>query len=84
MEINISTDMLISDSLEQSPEVAPVLMAAGMHCIGCIAASGESLEEACYVHGIDPDDLIAYIQEYFGAQQIANEEPAEGELAAEA
>lgn len=61
-------------------------MAVGMHCIHCIAATGETLEEACYVHGIDPDDLIAYINEYFDAQKLSSEgeDPAQGEVVAQA
>ena len=76
----------IMDALAQAPEIEEILMAVGMHCIHCIAASGETLEEACYVHGIDPDDLIAYINEYFDAQKLSSEgeDPAQGEVVAQA
>ncbi|MDY2926496.1 MAG: DUF1858 domain-containing protein, partial [Eubacteriales bacterium] len=40
------------------------LMASGMHCLGCVMASGENLEQACGVHGIDCDALVANINEY--------------------
>ena len=56
MEIN--KDMAIGDFLEKYPEKAEILMNAGMHCLGCIAASGETLEQACEVHGIDVNELI--------------------------
>lgn len=54
----ITKDMLIGDLLDAHPEVAPHLLAMGMHCLGCPSARGESLEEACMVHGINVDDLI--------------------------
>ena len=56
-------DMTIGEILRANPNVAPVLMAAGMHCLGCPSAQGESLEEAAMVHGIDIDVLMAAIAE---------------------
>ena len=44
---NITKDMLIGEILSINPDVAPILMGAGMHCLGCPSAQGESLEEAC-------------------------------------
>ena len=49
----------IGELLEQSPEKADILLEAGMHCLGCPASQGESLEEACMVHGIDVEELLA-------------------------
>ncbi len=60
----ITKDMLISEILEINEELAEVLTEAGMHCIGCAAASGESLEEACEVHGIDVDELVEKLNYY--------------------
>ena len=48
----------IGELLEKSPEKAEILLNAGMHCLGCPAAQGETLEEACAVHGIDVDELV--------------------------
>lgn len=56
-------DMTIGEALQTNPAVAPVLMEAGMHCLGCPSAQGESLEEAAMVHGIDVDDLMAKLAE---------------------
>lgn len=61
--MQVSKDMLIGQMLQISPEVAPVLMRAGMHCLGCPSAQGESLEEACMVHGIDCDVLVSQMNE---------------------
>ena len=57
-------DMLIMQLLELDEGTADILMNAGMHCIGCMMAHGETIEQACMVHGIDPDELIDSINEY--------------------
>ena len=57
----ITKDMTIGEALVQNPEIAPILLEAGMHCLGCPSAQGESLEEAAMVHGFDVDDLLAKI-----------------------
>ena len=49
----------IGELIENAPEKAEILLAAGMHCLGCPSAQAETLEEACMVHGIDVEDLIA-------------------------
>lgn len=59
----ITKEMTIGEILVANPKVAPVLMEAGMHCLGCPAAQGESLEEAAMVHGIDIDALMKAIAE---------------------
>ena len=59
----ISKDMIIHDILQVDPNLAGVLMASGMHCIGCPASQGETLEEAAMVHGIDVDELMKVIEE---------------------
>ena len=51
----------IGELLEIAPEKAEILIQAGMHCLGCPASQGETLEEACDVHGIDVDDLLEKI-----------------------
>lgn len=57
----ITKDMTIGEILRTNPNVAPVLMEAGMHCLGCPSAQAESLEEAAMVHGMDIDDLMSKI-----------------------
>lgn len=58
---DITKDMTIGEILRTNPDVAPILMNAGMHCLGCPSAQGESLEEAAMVHGMDIDDLMKQI-----------------------
>ncbi|OYP47876.1 hybrid cluster-associated redox disulfide protein [Lachnotalea glycerini] len=60
----VTKDMIISDIIAIDTNIIPILMESGMHCVGCPSAQGESLEEASMVHGIDPDDLTAKINEY--------------------
>ena len=54
----IKKTTLIGELLNQYPEKADILLEAGMHCLGCPAAQGESLEEACAVHGIDVNEVV--------------------------
>ena len=49
-------------------ETAPYFLEIGMHCLGCPASRGESLEEACAVHGVDCDQLVNRLNEHFGNQ----------------
>ncbi len=58
---DITKDMTIGEALMLKPEIAPVLMGMGMHCLGCPASQGESLEEAAMVHGMDVDELMSQI-----------------------
>ncbi|MBP9997183.1 MAG: DUF1858 domain-containing protein [Lachnospiraceae bacterium] len=60
--MTIDKDMTIGEILRSNPEVAPVLMEAGMHCLGCPSAQGESLAEAAMVHGLDINDIMAKIE----------------------
>ena len=58
----ITKDMTIGEILQANPKVAPILMEAGMHCLGCPSAQGATLEEAAMVHGMDADDLMKKIE----------------------
>ena len=60
----ISKDMIIADLIKVDPNIVAILMRAGMHCIGCPSAQGESLAEAAMVHGIDGELLIAQINDF--------------------
>ena len=66
--IKITKEMIIGDILNEAPDIAPVLMAAGMHCIGCPSAQMETVEEAAYVHGIEPELLITRVNAFVDAQ----------------
>ncbi|MCR5719414.1 MAG: DUF1858 domain-containing protein [Lachnospiraceae bacterium] len=59
----ITKDMTIGDIVAANPDVVPVLLQAGMHCLGCPASQAETLEEAAMVHGINIDTLMDMIGE---------------------
>jgi hybrid cluster-associated redox disulfide protein len=60
----VSKDMTIGEIINFDQGVVPILLASGMHCIGCPSSQGESLEEAAMVHGMDADVLLSTINEY--------------------
>ena len=66
--MTIDKSMLIGELMQMDELVAPMLMRAGMHCLGCPASQGESLEEACMVHGIDCDELVAGMNEVLASR----------------
>ena len=59
--IQITKDTIIGDILDIAPETAPAFMSIGMHCLGCPASRGETVAEACMVHGVDVDQFLEYI-----------------------
>ena len=61
-------DMLIQQVIELDEGTAEILMNAGMHCLGCAMAHGESIEQACAVHGIEVDGLISEINMYLAGK----------------
>lgn len=59
----ITKDTIIGDILDIAPETAPVFLSIGMHCLGCPSSLGETVEQACMVHGVDVDSLLKKINE---------------------
>ena len=57
----VTKESIIGDVLDAAPDTAPFFFEIGMHCLGCPASRGESIEDACEVHGTDADELIAKI-----------------------
>ena len=64
----VTKDMIIMDVLQLDPGTAEFFFEIGMHCLGCPSASGESVEQAALVHGVDPDVLIEKINAYLAAK----------------
>lgn len=60
----VTKDTIILDVLRMDQGTAPFFLEIGMHCLGCPSASGESIEEACQVHGVDADELVAKLNDY--------------------
>ena len=61
---SVTKDTIIMDVLRLDQGTAPFFLEIGMHCLGCPSASGESIEQACAVHGVDCDELVNAINEY--------------------
>ena len=62
--MEIKRETLIAEIVENCPQAMPAFQAIGMHCMGCALASGETLEQACAVHGIDADALTKQLNDY--------------------
>lgn len=60
----VTKDTIIGDILDMDKTTAPFFMEMGMHCLGCPASRGESLEEACMVHGVDVNEILNKINEH--------------------
>ena len=60
----VTKDTLIGDILDMDRDTAPYFLEMGMHCLGCPASRGESVEQACMVHGVDVDELVKKINEH--------------------
>ena len=63
MAVKIEKTTIIGDVLDVAPQAAPLFFAIGMHCLGCPSSRGETVEEACAVHGVDVDKLLAVVNE---------------------
>ena len=67
--MTITKDTILGDILDAAPQTAPIFLSIGMHCLGCPASRGESIEEACAVHGVDCDELIEKLNEHLAAKK---------------
>lgn len=62
--MTVTKQTVIGDLLDKNVDTAQFFFAIGMHCLGCPASRGETIEEACAVHGTDPDELVRAINEF--------------------
>lgn len=67
MAAMITKDTTIGEIIRIEPQLAQVLMASGMHCVGCPSSQMETLEEAAMVHGIELDVLLARLNAFMEA-----------------
>ncbi|MBO4830862.1 MAG: DUF1858 domain-containing protein [Oscillospiraceae bacterium] len=63
----ITKDTVIADILNIAPDSAPMFLEMGMHCLGCVMASGETVGEACEVHGVNADEFLKKINAFVNA-----------------
>ncbi len=62
--MEVTSKMTMGELLELNRGIAFILMQSGMHCVGCPSSIGETLEEACMVHGLDADQVLGDIKDY--------------------
>ena len=74
MAVTIEKDTIIGEVLDIAPQSAPLFLASGMHCLGCPSSRGETVEEACMVHGIDCDAFLAQLNRFLEASEAAEAE----------
>ena len=67
--MQVTRETIIGDILDMDQSTAPYFMEIGMHCLGCPASRGETIEEACEVHGVDCDELIGKLNEHLAAKK---------------
>ena len=65
--MTITKDTIIGDIVTIAPQTAPIFMGIGMHCLGCPASRGETVEQACAVHDVDVNELLAKVNEMIAA-----------------
>ena len=63
----VAKDTIISEVMMNAPESAPMFQSIGMHCLGCAMATGETVEQACLVHGVDPDAFLEKLNSFLAA-----------------
>ncbi len=68
MAYTVTKDTIIGDILDTDAGVAPYFLEIGMHCLGCPASRGESVGDACAVHGTDADELVNKLNAYFASK----------------
>ncbi len=66
--MTVTKNSIIGDILDADFDTAPFFMEMGMHCLGCPASRGETIEEACAVHGVDANVLVEKLNAYFNAK----------------
>lgn len=66
--MTISKDTVIGSILDEAPDTAPFFLEMGMHCLGCPASRGETVEQACRVHGVNADELVEKINAFLSSK----------------
>ena len=67
-KMTVTKETLIGDILDHDVETARFFFEIGMHCLGCPHSRGESIAEACAVHGTDADELVKKINAYLASK----------------
>ena len=68
LTVTVTKQTVIGEVLDYDMETARFFFEIGMHCLGCPASRGESIEDACAVHGTNADELVAKLNAYFASK----------------
>ena len=71
MAVKITKETIIGTVLDVAPQAAPLFLAIGMHCLGCPSSRGETVEEACMVHGIDCASFLTPLNKFIEALEAS-------------
>lgn len=71
MAVQIEKNTIIGDILDLAPQTAPLFLSIGMHCLGCPSSRGETVEQACMVHGIDVDAFLEEVNKFIASGENA-------------
>lgn len=63
----VTKDTIVYDVMINAPQTQPLFQRIGMHCLGCAYATGESIEAACMVHGVDVDSFVDEVNDFIAA-----------------
>ncbi len=67
--MKVTKQSIVGDVLDYDRETAQFFFAIGMHCLGCPASRGESIEAACAAHGTDADALVEAINQFLAQKK---------------
>jgi hybrid cluster-associated redox disulfide protein len=66
--MTVTKESIIGDILDFDVETAQFFLEIGMHCLGCPCSRGETIEQACAVHGTNADDLVKSINDFLASK----------------
>lgn len=67
----VTKETIIADIMQNAPQTMPMFQMIGMHCMGCAMSSGENVEQACAVHGVDSTEFVEKLNLFIKEQELA-------------
>ncbi len=66
--MTFTKDTIVAEVMMKAPQTQPLFLNIGMHCLGCAFATGETIEQACNTHGVDPDDFLEELNDFLASE----------------
>ncbi len=66
--MTFTKDTIVAEVMMKAPQTQPLFLNIGMHCLGCAFATGETIEQACNTHGVDPDDFLEELNGFLASE----------------